>query len=149
MSSITVIMLVLTFVIDTFVVQGLPWLTECTPIYIQYFVKFFIVGVTVLVVAVPEGLPLAVTISLAYSVKVPEDTHAHAHTHTCGHCCASVREKSAVLHYLRVHVQHQLHLNWLLCILSPLYGAQVIKCPKLYHTMVLNANLEQCFNQHC
>ena len=78
MSSITVIMLVLTFVIDTFVVQGLPWLTECTPIYIQYFVKFFIVGVTVLVVAVPEGLPLAVTISLAYSVKVREDTHAHA-----------------------------------------------------------------------
>lgn len=43
---------------------------ECTPIYIQYFVKFFIIGVTVLVVAVPEGLPLAVTISLAYSVKV-------------------------------------------------------------------------------
>lgn len=32
-------------------------------------VKFFIVGVTVLVVAIPEGLPLAVTISLAYSVK--------------------------------------------------------------------------------
>ncbi len=39
-------------------------------VYIQYFVKFFIIGVTVLVVAVPEGLPLAVTISLAYSVKV-------------------------------------------------------------------------------
>lgn len=36
----------------------------------QFFVKFFIIGVTVLVVAVPEGLPLAVTISLAYSVKV-------------------------------------------------------------------------------
>lgn len=45
-------------------------MTECTPVYIQYFVKFFIIGVTVLVVAVPEGLPLAVTISLAYSVKV-------------------------------------------------------------------------------
>jgi len=34
------------------------------------FVKFLIIGVTVLVVAVPEGLPLAVTLSLAYSVKV-------------------------------------------------------------------------------
>lgn len=32
-------------------------------------VKFFITGITVLVVAIPEGLPLAVTISLAYSVK--------------------------------------------------------------------------------
>lgn len=109
MSAITVIILVLYFVINTFVVEGLytvypanalplsicffmlpltqasrftllntnaafvagrMWLTECTPVYIQYFVKFFIIGVTVLVVAVPEGLPLAVTISLAYSVKV-------------------------------------------------------------------------------
>lgn len=51
-------------------VSGRTWMTECTPVYVQYFVKFFIIGVTVLVVAVPEGLPLAVTISLAYSVKV-------------------------------------------------------------------------------
>ena len=32
-------------------------------------VNFFIVGVSIVVVAVPEGLPLAVTISLAYSMK--------------------------------------------------------------------------------
>ena len=70
MSAVTVIILILYFVIDTFGVQGRTWEAECTPIYIQYFVKFFIIGVTVLVVAVPEGLPLAVTISLAYSVKV-------------------------------------------------------------------------------
>ena len=38
--------------------------------YLSYYVKFVIIGVTVLVVAVPEGLPLAVTLSLAYSVKV-------------------------------------------------------------------------------
>lgn len=70
MSAITVIILVLYFAIDTFVVNKKQWLPECTPVYVQYFVKFFIIGVTVLVVAVPEGLPLAVTISLAYSVKV-------------------------------------------------------------------------------
>lgn len=70
MSAVTVIILILYFVINTFGVQGREWTAECTPIYIQYFVKFFIIGVTVLVVAVPEGLPLAVTISLAYSVKV-------------------------------------------------------------------------------
>ncbi|XP_026518155.1 plasma membrane calcium-transporting ATPase 3-like, partial [Terrapene carolina triunguis] len=69
MSAITVIILVLYFVIQTFVLDGRVWLAECTPVYVQYFVKFFIIGVTVLVVAVPEGLPLAVTISLAYSVK--------------------------------------------------------------------------------
>ncbi|XP_075406592.1 plasma membrane calcium-transporting ATPase 2 isoform X11 [Tenrec ecaudatus] len=72
MSAITVIILVLYFTVDTFVVNKKPWLPECTPVYVQYFVKFFIIGVTVLVVAVPEGLPLAVTISLAYSVKPPE-----------------------------------------------------------------------------
>eukprot|EP00201_Polytomella_parva_P013237 CAMPEP_0175051854 /NCGR_PEP_ID=MMETSP0052_2-20121109/8038_1 /TAXON_ID=51329 ORGANISM="Polytomella parva, Strain SAG 63-3" /NCGR_SAMPLE_ID=MMETSP0052_2 /ASSEMBLY_ACC=CAM_ASM_000194 /LENGTH=685 /DNA_ID=CAMNT_0016316199 /DNA_START=75 /DNA_END=2128 /DNA_ORIENTATION=+ len=32
-------------------------------------VQFFLFGVTIIVVAVPEGLPLAVTISLAYSMK--------------------------------------------------------------------------------
>jgi magnesium-transporting ATPase (P-type) len=30
---------------------------------------FFIIGVTVIVVAIPEGLPLSVTLSLAFSVK--------------------------------------------------------------------------------
>ncbi|XP_070791274.1 plasma membrane calcium-transporting ATPase 3 isoform X17 [Pituophis catenifer annectens] len=72
MSAITVIILVLYFIIQTFVIDGKTWMGECTPVYVQYFVKFFIIGVTVLVVAVPEGLPLAVTISLAYSVKPPE-----------------------------------------------------------------------------
>ena len=70
MSAITVLILILYFVIDNFAIQHRPWLAECTPIYVQYFVKFFIIGVTVLVVAVPEGLPLAVTISLACSVEV-------------------------------------------------------------------------------
>ena len=38
--------------------------------FLGNYVNFIIIGVTVLVVAVPEGLPLAVTLSLAYSVKV-------------------------------------------------------------------------------
>jgi len=56
----------LRFSIETFVVEKRPWNME----YLQQFVKFFIIGVTVLVVAVPEGLPLAVTLALAYSVRV-------------------------------------------------------------------------------
>lgn len=35
---------------------------------LKEIVRYFIVAVTVIVVAIPEGLPLAVTISLAYSV---------------------------------------------------------------------------------
>jgi len=63
---LTVIVLVLSFCVDTFVIHQRPWKAE----YLQQFVKFFIIGVTVLVVAVPEGLPLAVTLALAYSVRV-------------------------------------------------------------------------------
>lgn len=70
MSALTVLILITRFLIDTFWIQGVIWSNECGPIYVQFLVKFFIIGVTVLVVAVPEGLPLAVTISLAYSVKV-------------------------------------------------------------------------------
>lgn len=38
-------------------------------IYIEEWIRYFIIGVAIVVVAVPEGLPLAVMISLAYSVK--------------------------------------------------------------------------------
>ena len=43
-----------------------------TGVHLKNIVDFCIIGVTVLVVAVPEGLPLAVTLSLAYSVRVSE-----------------------------------------------------------------------------
>lgn len=33
------------------------------------YLGFLIVGVTVLVLAIPEGLPLAVTLALTYSVR--------------------------------------------------------------------------------
>uniref|UniRef100_A0A665UV76 Calcium-transporting ATPase n=1 Tax=Echeneis naucrates TaxID=173247 RepID=A0A665UV76_ECHNA len=101
MSAITVIILVLYFVINTFVVEGHTWLTECTPVYVQYFVKFFIIGVTVLVVAVPEGLPLAVTISLAYSVKkMMKDNNLVRHLDACetmGNATAICSDKTGTL----------------------------------------------------
>lgn len=37
--------------------------------YCSEWIRYFILGITIVVVAVPEGLPLAVMISLAYSVK--------------------------------------------------------------------------------
>ncbi|KAM4610725.1 plasma membrane calcium-transporting ATPase 3b isoform 2-T2 [Polymixia lowei] len=101
MSAITVIILVLYFVIETFVVEGRVWMAECTPVYIQYFVKFFIIGVTVLVVAVPEGLPLAVTISLAYSVKkMMKDNNLVRHLDACetmGNATAICSDKTGTL----------------------------------------------------
>uniref|UniRef100_A0A668VVL4 Calcium-transporting ATPase n=1 Tax=Oreochromis aureus TaxID=47969 RepID=A0A668VVL4_OREAU len=101
MSAITVIILVLYFAIDNFVMEKRPWMPECTPIYIQYFVKFFIIGVTVLVVAVPEGLPLAVTISLAYSVKkMMKDNNLVRHLDACetmGNATAICSDKTGTL----------------------------------------------------
>ncbi|XP_064174872.1 plasma membrane calcium-transporting ATPase 1-like isoform X2 [Anguilla rostrata] len=101
MSAITVIILVGLFAVDTFWIQGLPWVKDCTPIYVQFFVKFFIIGVTVLVVAVPEGLPLAVTISLAYSVKkMMKDNNLVRHLDACetmGNATAICSDKTGTL----------------------------------------------------
>ena len=75
---LTVLILILRFCIEEFAVKGNSW----TMAYMQQFVKFFIIGVTVLVVAVPEGLPLAVTLALAYSVRV---RHCRAPQPSLGH----------------------------------------------------------------
>lgn len=69
-ATFTVAILIFRFCVTTFWVNENTWRAEHT----QMMVKFFIIGVTVLVVAVPEGLPLAVTLALAYSVKV--NTHS-------------------------------------------------------------------------
>jgi magnesium-transporting ATPase (P-type) len=51
---------------------ALPKDPNCRPVdyigLIKEIVRFLIVAITIIVVAIPEGLPLAVTISLAYSV---------------------------------------------------------------------------------
>ncbi|XP_060886327.1 plasma membrane calcium-transporting ATPase 1 isoform X3 [Labrus mixtus] len=108
MSAITVIILVVLFVVDTFWIQNLPWVKDCTPVYIQFFVKFFIIGVTVLVVAVPEGLPLAVTISLAYSVKkMMKDNNLVRHLDACetmGNATAICSDKTGTLTMNRMTV---------------------------------------------
>ena len=66
MAVLTTLVLIIRFCITEYGIAKHSWQTQ----HLQEFVDFFIIGVTVLVVAVPEGLPLAVTISLAYSVKV-------------------------------------------------------------------------------
>lgn len=60
-------MLIIRWSVEEFGIQKLEW--DNTKHWKQ-IVDFLIIGVTVLVVAVPEGLPLAVTLALAYSVRV-------------------------------------------------------------------------------
>ncbi|GMT11926.1 hypothetical protein PFISCL1PPCAC_3223, partial [Pristionchus fissidentatus] len=40
---------------------------------LQYFINFFIIGTMVIVMAMPQGLPLVLTLALAYSVKKMRD----------------------------------------------------------------------------
>lgn len=108
MSIITVLVLVLNFLIQTFVIEKRVWTPQCTAVYVQYIVKFFIIGVTILVVAVPEGLPLAVTISLAYSVKqMMKDNNLVRHLDACetmGNATAICSDKTGTLTMNRMTV---------------------------------------------
>ena len=66
MALLNLIVLIMQFCIDKFAVQRLPWNSA----YLRNFVDFIIASITILVIAIPEGLPVAVMVSLAYSVKV-------------------------------------------------------------------------------
>jgi len=64
---LTVLVLIIRWSVEEFAVKKLAW---DNAVHWKQIVDFLIIGVTVLVVAVPEGLPLAVTLALAYSVRV-------------------------------------------------------------------------------
>jgi len=81
-AMLTVVILVIQFCVKTYVFEGSSWKSS----HASELVKYFIIGVTVLVVAVPEGLPLAVTLSLAYSVKVC-NAHIQEGNIRCGFLC--------------------------------------------------------------
>ncbi|GLD97584.1 hypothetical protein PINS_up006274 [Pythium insidiosum] len=74
------IIMCIRFSIDTFGKKNKSWSNS----YISDYLEFFIVAITVLVVAIPEGLPLAVTIALAYSVKkMLRDNNLVRHLDAC------------------------------------------------------------------
>ncbi|EYC38048.1 hypothetical protein Y032_0747g2019 [Ancylostoma ceylanicum] len=68
---------------------------------LAYFVNFIIIGVTVLVIAVPEGLPLAITLALTYSVKkMMKDNNLVRHLDACetmGNATAICSDKTGTL----------------------------------------------------
>ncbi|CAG5132882.1 unnamed protein product, partial [Candidula unifasciata] len=98
---LTVVILIVQFCIQEFVIRGKTWTATDTTRNIEIFVKYFIIGVTVLVVAVPEGLPLAVTLALAYSVKkMMHDNNLVRHLDACetmGNATAICSDKTGTL----------------------------------------------------
>ncbi|XP_049843239.1 plasma membrane calcium-transporting ATPase 2-like [Schistocerca gregaria] len=96
-SAMIVIILVMQYCIRTYVIEKEQW----KPSHANEFVRHFIIGVTVLVVAVPEGLPLAVTLALAYSVKkMMYDNNLVRHLDACetmGNATAICSDKTGTL----------------------------------------------------
>ncbi|KAI6218391.1 Calcium-transporting ATPase [Aphelenchoides fujianensis] len=80
-ASCTSLILILRYCIVRFVLLDDSWDWSRD---VSVFAMFVVVGVTVLVVAVPEGLPLAVTLSLAYSVRrMTKDHNLVRHLAAC------------------------------------------------------------------
>ena len=93
-----VLVLVLKFSIEKFGIRGEPWDSSTD---FSELLHFVIIGITVLVVAVPEGLPLAVTIALAFSVKkMLKDNNLVRYLHACetmGNATAICSDKTGTL----------------------------------------------------
>jgi magnesium-transporting ATPase (P-type) len=62
----TFVLLLVRMAIEEFAINQNQW----SNIYIKYIISYLIQAITVIVVAVPEGLPLAVTLALAFAVRV-------------------------------------------------------------------------------
>ena len=78
---VCILVLTIRFSIEEYGVNGRGWNSSTDFSQILHFV---IIGITVLVVAIPEGLPLAVTIALAFSVKkMLKDNNLVRHLHAC------------------------------------------------------------------
>lgn len=63
------IVLVLRWIIENSIKGGVGWGKKTALEHVFEILQYFLISITILVVAIPEGLPLAVTLSLAYSVK--------------------------------------------------------------------------------
>ena len=51
------------------VTQGYDYKDKDSGFYLKEVLDYFLIAIAILVVAIPEGLPLAVTLSLAFSVN--------------------------------------------------------------------------------
>ena len=103
---LTVLTLAVRYTLETFILSYSEWKMD----YLNEYVRFFILGVTIIVVAVPEGLPLAVTLSLAFSVKkMLKDNNLVRHLDACetmGNATTICSDKTGTLTTNRHQIFH-------------------------------------------
>jgi Ca2+-transporting ATPase len=102
-ASLILFIFIVHLLIEEFALGG-GWDMEST----NFLISAFIVGVTIIVVAIPEGLPLAVTISLAFSVnqmRKEKSLVRHLHAVESMGCVDNIcSDKTGTLTQNRMHV---------------------------------------------
>ena len=110
-AAITTLVLILRFVIETYAIKKESWNNT----HVLKLLQAFITGLTIMVVAIPEGLPLAVTIALAYSVKrMLDDKNLVRHLDACetmGNATAICSDKTGTLTTNRMTVVESFFLS--------------------------------------
>ena len=101
-----IVILIAKFSIEHYAIRKRHWMSRDA----TSLLNFFVIGITVLVVAVPEGLPLAITIALAYSIKkMLKDNNLVRHLHACetmGNATTICSDKTGTLTMNRMNVVH-------------------------------------------
>ncbi|EPB77118.1 hypothetical protein ANCCEY_03819 [Ancylostoma ceylanicum] len=160
----TVLILVIRFCISRYAIEEKSFSLAD----FQHFINFLIIGVTVLVVAVPEGLPLAVTLSLAYSVKkMMLDNNLVRHLDACetmGNATSICSDKTGTLttnrmtvvqsyindvHYKEIPKMETLHKETLELLLNCIsinssYSSQVIPAKQMGEQATQLGNKTEC-----
>ncbi|VDM62792.1 unnamed protein product [Angiostrongylus costaricensis] len=160
----TVLILVIRFCISRYAIEEKSFSLAD----FQHFINFLIIGVTVLVVAVPEGLPLAVTLSLAYSVKkMMLDNNLVRHLDACetmGNATSICSDKTGTLttnrmtvvqsyindvHYKEIPKMESLHKETLELLLNCIsinssYSSQVIPAKQIGEQATQLGNKTEC-----
>lgn len=110
-AAVTTVVLILRFTIETYGINKEGWKRR----HVLDILNAFIVGLTIMVVAIPEGLPLAVTIALAYSVKrMLDDKNLVRHLDACetmGNATAICSDKTGTLTTNRMTVVESYQLG--------------------------------------
>ena len=64
-----IVVLSIRYIIEMSTGSAENWSSHPVTYHLMQFLNFLLIGIAILIIAIPEGLPMAVTLSLAFSVK--------------------------------------------------------------------------------